>query len=232
MAIYKLSETTPPFFGSLQGSTFQRCGLVFAIRKHNAPVLKKTPKQSQSKNRFDATQKRFKNLSSADQQTFADSSPTYERTNSLGNQYTLSAINLQTSSNIQLSQAGQPLINTITVNSPFPSLTLLFSDIKPSTQEYQAIITGGTVPPGYSLKIEASTIIPGGGSRDSSDYKFIGNIPENGDTTTFDFFQQYVQAFGNPTGRELQGFYTRVSLTRNATGQSGTYSFNLGTVLP
>jgi hypothetical protein len=108
MGKYILVFGTDRPLGSLGGATFQRSGQVFAIRKRNVPVQKRSPRQSAVKNKFDHVQKNWKNLTSGNQTQWEDEAPNYTRTNSLGDPYDISGSNLQASSNINLLNSVEP----------------------------------------------------------------------------------------------------------------------------
>lgn len=110
MAKYILVFGTDRPLGSLGGATFQRSGQVFAIRKRNVPVQKRSAAQSQVKNKFDAMQKNWKNLTSGNQTQWSDEAPNYTRTNSIGDTYDISGSNLQASSNINLLNSAEPTL--------------------------------------------------------------------------------------------------------------------------
>jgi len=162
MAKYILTFSTDRPTGSLGGATFQKSGTVFAIRKRNVPVQKKTPRQSEVKNRFDHVQKNWKNLSLAEQQTFIDEATNYPRFDSLGNPYTLLGNNLQGSSNLSLIAAGQPEITSMPPASAIPTPLLLSYAFNSIATLFRADFNPQLTPAGYSLALYFSSTTPQG----------------------------------------------------------------------
>jgi len=113
MAIYKLGPDIDQFKGSYDGATFQRCGKVFSIRGRKVPLNKRSVTQTASRNTFESIAGRWRNLSTGEKATFNNNAEEFPRTNSLGEVYTITGQNIQQSSNIILSNANLPLINTL-----------------------------------------------------------------------------------------------------------------------
>lgn len=113
MARYTLPSGDPRFFGSRGGSTFQRSGKVFSIRKRNVPVQKKSIRQSENKNVFGAYASRWQELSGAQKTTWTTNSPDYPRTDSLGNSYNVKGQALRVGANIVQFPNGASIINTL-----------------------------------------------------------------------------------------------------------------------
>lgn len=87
MAKYILAASSDRPRGSLQGSTFQACGKVFAIRKRNVPIQKRSIRQSRAKNAFEAQAGRWRTYTAGQKNSWDTNAPLYPRTDSLGNTY-------------------------------------------------------------------------------------------------------------------------------------------------
>jgi len=122
MAIYTLQTAIDQPIGSSGGITFQKSGTSFAIRNRAKPVLKRTPAQTVVRNKFESVSQHWRTLNGTQKGTFTTEAPNYPRTNSLGDPYTLSANNLQNSSNQMLVTKGITRIDSIPSAQAFTPL--------------------------------------------------------------------------------------------------------------
>lgn len=230
MARYLLVEDVDRPRGSIEGATFQRCGKVFAIRKHNVPTDKKRIPQTGSRNKFEHVQTRFRNLSSIEKESFADEAINYPRTDSLGNEYVLSAINLQNSSNTNLINAGQPVINTMPGPVVFPSLDVNNIFVRYAFNSAEFELNTAFVPAGFSLFVfSAVPQSPGVDSMLINSLKLFKIFPAGGDTSA-NIFTDYIAVFGAnpyPVGSKVFGAFQFMS---NDTGQKSEIVYHVGEV--
>jgi hypothetical protein len=222
MGKYILAFSTDRPTGSIGGSTFQRSGKVFAIRKRNVPVQKKTPKQSEVKNKFDHVQKNWKNLSLAEQQTFTDEATNYPRLDSLGNPYTLLGSNLQASSNLNLLAAGESEITSIPPPSPIPVPVFTSYAFNPSGFFFAINFVPVIVPAGYSLNIYIGPTTQANGEEPSIKSMKLIKVFGPGVNNSVDFSSEWNAAWTNriqspnPRYAWVKCFYIQL-----ATGQRG-----------
>ena len=223
MAIYILAFGTDRPLGSRGGSTFQRAGKSFIIRKRNVPVQKRSPRQSSVKNKFDHVQKNWKNLTLGNQTQWEDEAPNYTRTNSLGNPYDISGSNLQASSNINLLNAAESeltepanasAIGTPTFGSYATNATLTIFRIFFDTQ---------IVPAGYAYKIYMSTPQRIEGAQQLRAQQKLVQIFNSGANSHANFASAVQAAFPNAVDVSFSHyFWLSAELVQLATGQQGT----------
>lgn len=219
MAKYILTFSTDRPAGSLGGATFQKSGTVFAIRKRNVPVQKKSPAQSTVKNRFDHVQKNWKNLSTLEKETFADEAPNYPRIDSLGNSYTLLANNLQGSSNLSLIAAEQPTINSMPSAPPFQDVEVGNIFVTESLSLAVFSIVQIVVPAGFTLMTYVTRALSEGtDSPPSNSYKLLNARPE-GTNPALNQWDAYFMLFGRQNPPVNSKVWVRFTLVPNGTGQ-------------
>lgn len=223
MAIYTLAPMEDRPLGSLEGATFQKCGVQFGIRKRNVPVQKRSARQSAVKNKFDHVQKNWKNLTSGNQTQWQDEAPNYTRTNSLGNPYNISGSNLQASSNINLlnaaeSELAEPAnasaIGTPTFGSYATNATLTIFRIFFDTQ---------IVPAGYAYKIYMSTPQRIEGAQQLRAQQKLIQVFNPGANSHANFATAVRDNFPNAIDTSFSHyFWLSAELVQLATGQQGT----------
>lgn len=195
MAIYTLAPMEDRPLGSLEGATFQKCGVQFGIRKRNVPVQKRSPRQSAVKNKFDHVQKNWKNLTSGNQTQWEDEAPNYTRTNSLGDPYDISGSNLQASSNINLlnsaeSELAEPAAASAIGSPAFGSEACQFN-----SQIISIWSSPQIVPAGYAQQMWMSKpYIINPGPLPESQMKLIKTW-QAGEDTDGNVYTEYVQAW-------------------------------------
>jgi hypothetical protein len=197
MAIYILAFGTDRPLGSRGGSTFQRAGKSFIIRKRNVPVQKKSPKQTQANNKFDHVQKKWKNLTSGNQTQWEDEAPNYTRTNSLGDPYDISGLNLQASSNINLLNSLEPEL-TEPANASAIGAPAYGADATAFNSQIISISTfPQIVPAGLSMQMWMSKPnIAHPGFIPTSQMKLIKTW-QPGDDSADNIYTEYVEAWSN-----------------------------------
>lgn len=123
MARYVFNAGFPIILGSRGGATFQRCGRVFAIRKRSIPTHKNTPKQTASRNAFEFQAGRFRTLTVGAKATWTTYAPDYQRTDSLGNLYTVKPQALQISTNMTRLYSSQGALNNLVAAIALPVIS-------------------------------------------------------------------------------------------------------------
>ncbi len=231
MAKYILTFSTDRPTGSLGGSTFQKSGTVFAIRKRNVPVQKRTPRQSEVKNKFDHVQKNWKNLSLAEQQTFIDESPNYPRIDSLGNSYIVMGSNLQGSANLSLLAAEQPEITSIVSPEATEPLAVQNIFLTPSLFILSVSTNPLLIPAGFTLKTFCTRPISQGAAvNETNDYKLISSRPA-GTATNANQWIEYSAVFSSSPANAGQIIWVKFVLVSNASGQINNTVIGSGPVL-
>ena len=222
MGKYKLAPSVVQFKGSLQGSTFQKCGQVFSIRKHNTPVQKRSVKQSASKNRFEHVQTSFRTLDSSEKQTFTDQRGNFPRFDSLGNEYTLQTAQLFSSTNNALTASNQPVLRTMSDPVVYPVITPNLVALRNSILAMDIITLPDQVPLGFTLRIEASRPLSNGTLAVENDFKLLGFIVNGLFQSSVNWFSAYTNQFGNTNSLVGLSIAARSTLLSNDNGQAGT----------
>jgi hypothetical protein len=197
MARYLLASGVDQFFGSHGGATFQRSGKVFSIRKRAVPIQKRTARQSVVKNAFNTMQKRWKNISGANQATWSTFQADYPRTDSLGNTYLLAPHILCTSSNILRISIGRGTLSTLTAAiAGVPIVDDTFS-CRPSVSAFDIVLLPVNVQTNCRVIFYcgAPTLTPVIGSRANT--FLIGHRNSGQSTFTPNWYPQYSALFPN-----------------------------------
>lgn len=232
MAKYTVPLSFPRIVGSKQGSTFQKSGKVYSIRKHNAPTNKKRVKQTQQRGTFGAIASKFRSLSSTNKQSFTDQAPNFPRTNSLGVVYTLQAHTLQNSTNINSSNADQPLINTMQPPVVFPVSLNPSAIIQPFANA--ALIAFSSplfVPAGFVLQQWAAAPAAPGRYVSSVSFRLVRSL-NPGDNITANIFNALLATFGNSIVVIGNEFWAKLQWISITNGQKSTPYNTLGTIQP
>jgi hypothetical protein len=222
MAIYTLQTAIDQPIGSTGGITFQKSGTSFAIRNRAKPVLKRTPAQTVVRNKFESVSQHWRTLNGTQQGTFTTEAPNYPRTNSLGDPYTLSANNLQNSSNQMLvtkgiaridsipsPQAFTPLgAGTFTVDTGVPEIFLYDSPAIIPANESRAVFLSMALQPGAD-DINAQTLL--------LIHTFLAG--EDSSINLYNFWAALFQDTNFTPGNQMFGKTLQIL---NTTGQIGT----------
>jgi hypothetical protein len=225
MAIYTLQSMVSRIAGSRRGITFQKSGVQFSIRRRTVPVQKRSSRQSQQKNNFDHVQKQWRSLSGVQQATFAAAAPSYPRTDSLGNVYTLEPSALQTSTNRNQFASGASDI--LAVGAPLPSLTITPTSniIDTGTSSFTNDWVPTPIPAGYQYQIFVSKPSPlsiRSRSPKSEQLVFSGAGLSTG---TGNIYTQLVAALGNLTQAVGQWVFVTLWIIDGNTGQKYVTAF-------
>lgn len=137
--------------GSTGGMTFQKNFTKFIIRKRAVPVDKNTPLQTTVRNKLGSLSSQWRTLSAPDQTTWDDEAPTYPRTNSIGNSYELSDINLFRSSGRFKQSAGQATLAACAVSTPAAAPVLSFYVFDPPGTDFRVVLSPSTIPANRTL---------------------------------------------------------------------------------
>lgn len=244
MAIYKLKATSTfdstfdstfqdqvvRIRGSLGGATFQKIGTSFAIRHRAVPVQKRSPRQSVQKARFQALQSFWRSLDAMQKDTFRDQAINYPRTDSLGNVYTISGINMQQSSNTNLSNAGRVIQSSISAPVSYPDFSVEDNDINVSIEGMAVPITPSVVPSGFDLFVYVTRPLSPGQLSANEIFKLLAVIPEGVDTSALNFWATYLSIWGDPTDQVGNLFFTAHQLMALSNGVHGTTVFASGNI--
>lgn len=219
MAIYLLQMSVPQPIGSVGGLTFQRCGRNLAIRKRNTPVQKRSAKQSVSKNRFEHVQTSYRFISGPGKTSFNSEAPNYPRNNSFGVPYNISGLNLFTSSNINLGNAGTAEITTMPAVVSPPSFTVVNFVLSQGLSSGGVITSPGNVPTDCTLFVYCTAPVGNGISTPRGSYALLYTVPAGSPSVgvnAYPFFQARFGVFANPSQLWV---FSKVLLKSNITGQ-------------
>lgn len=230
MARYLLQTGVDRFKGSPGGGTFQKCGMVFAIRKRNVPVQKRSAKQSQVKNRFDFVQKRWKDISPAEKASFAAETGNFIRVDSLGNNYELRGDQLQSSTNLNMSARSEPVIDTMQGPVVYPVQAANTIAIVPAILTADIFADPIIIPADFTLTkfisapISAGTTLPG----------FVTlkqlSVYGAGEDSQQNEYQNYLNIWGDPSNKIGSQLWCAFVMTSTINGQSNTPFFDFGFV--
>ena len=97
MALYTKPVNSPRIAGSRKGATFTRTPNGFIIRRRYMPKTSRNERTTRNRIKFLASVQHYRSLSPTGKASFQNQAPNFQRTNSLGEPYTLSPIQLATS---------------------------------------------------------------------------------------------------------------------------------------
>lgn len=232
MARYLLTFGTDRFAGSRGGSTFQKSGTTYVIRKRNVPVQKKSESQTQKQNQFSSVQQNWRSLDPLDKDTFQNESINYPRTDSLGNTYYITGQNLQASSNINLVQSDQPQITEMPAAVVFPPFAIFESGLYITAQLFECAIDINPIPAGFALQIFASRYLTSDSPSQPIQFKLITSLSPGTDQTGNNYFNQYVEVFGLSPSMGFQYLATMCTLVSIATGQKTNSAIRIDEIAP
>lgn len=186
MAIYTLPAMTNRIAGSRGGSTFQKAGTNYTIRKHNSPVQKRTARQSTSKCRLGSTAQRWRQLSSGNKSTWTTEAANYPRNDSLGNPYNFTGQNMQVGSNANLlNSAASPITTPASGSTPaLPNVNTALVIVSSTFAKFP--FNPVTIPAGFAYKLfiwKASSIASPLQSLEDYKLAYIYQPAEDSNTT-------------------------------------------------
>lgn len=219
MGKYTKPAAQPRILGSKQGATFQRSGRVFSIRRKSHPVNKNTVKQSQQKNKFESMTSRWRTLSGADKYTWNTERVNYQRTNSLGNNYTLTGQQLQTSSNLNLATSQQPVINQIPPAPVLTGITLGVSIFELTLGTARLKLNPQIVPAGCTVRYDTTSYYTNSPSDVTRlEYRNVLTLTAGSDSDQ-NFYLPFITILGQWSNSVIQSITIRVQIIATDTGQ-------------
>ncbi len=219
MAKYTLPEDVSRMKGSRGGSTFQKSGQVFSIRKRNVPVQKRSIKQSQSKNTFEHVQSNFRTLTPSEQSNIGGQAGDYERTDSLGNVYAMTAGQMFASSNINLVNSGLPIVKVIPDPVVYPVFDFNSIALIASEERVEFELEISIVPDGFTMFAFTSAILSNGTSDIASQELKLIHVYAEGDDTGLNVYTDFIKAWGTWENRTGLSVWVRIIFSSNDTGQ-------------
>lgn len=225
MAIYKLASGASRILGSRQGSTFQRCGVNFAIRQRKKPFPRRTARTSRSRSSFHNVQAHYRTLSSGDKTSWDNDIASFPRTDSLGNTYELSGPQLFNAHNATLVNQELSIIDTSQAPVTFPTFINDSNSFSVGSSEFLIQVSTPDSFTGFELhffssrafNIEpATTYVP--------PVIFMASIT-GVSPVQINIFDEWVARYGDPS--ELVGSFIR-SFIRLLDVSSGQLSTLLG----
>jgi hypothetical protein len=219
MAKYTLGSGISQFKGSEGGATFQKCGKVFAFRKRAVPVQKKSVKQTQSQNLFGAMASRYRTLTLAQRNSFANAAATYARVNSLGTTYHQTGRQMQLGTNFIRVTTGRAILNVTAIAVAFTTIAPNFYNCNPGALSFTMAINPITVQSGFDILVYASRPTSAGLQNASVNKTLIGFFTQNQNTSLQNWFTRWQNVFGPMAPFLLQWIYVRMDLIQNNSGQ-------------
>lgn len=219
MAIYKLQTGVTQPIGSMGGATFQVCGRQKSIRKRNAPVQKRSIRQTISRNRLEHVSSNFRTLSGSQKATFATESPNYPRTDSQGNTYLLRSNNLFNSSNINLGNAALSEINSMPAFVSPPAITENVFAISQSLVSGAFSITPNIVPANFTMFAYYTRPVSGGILSPGEPYVLLYNLQQGSASNALNIYPLYRAQFGFFQNAADLWVHAKIIIISNLTGQ-------------
>jgi len=219
MARYLLQSGVDQPRGSMGGSTFQRCGRVFAIRKRNVPVQKKTAKQTTSNNRFESFASRWKLLNNTQKNTWSTFGPQYQRTDSLGNLYTVQRQALRIGANIAQFPAGASIINSLVAKISATAFVENSFVLDRAATSLILSITAANVQANCKLVYFVGTPAVTQNSFTKADCIRMGIRDSGQSTTSFDWYNTYITLNTNIPQTGLWWCPVFLELVQKSSGQ-------------
>lgn len=205
--------------GSMGGNVFQKSGASFAIRHRRKPRLQKTPRTTQSRVNFNYIQSNWRELSGANQASWATQIPNFQRVNSLGQTYSLDSTQLFASQNKIRADFQLPIepaaVSPVVFPDPGIDSVLLF----PSVPEAFVNILPVEVPSGFVYNVFLSNVLLSPPSSPSIQTFFLmASFDEGSDSDIF-FSDRWASQFG-VSASDIGSYQVfKLEIFHRATGQ-------------
>jgi hypothetical protein len=224
-------DLVPRILGSRGGATFQRLGSTFAIRYRRVPIHHRSLEQTAARNRFESIQSRWRTLSGPDKGTWIMQAPNFPRTNSLGQPYEISGINLQQSSNSFLHYAGRPLLDEAQPPVAVPSFTIDNFVLVESIPALQLSIDPDEVPIGFTMMVYMTRYTSPGQLTPGQPFRFMGALSPGATPSLVNWIDPFVDFAGSPADKIGQQIFATVHFLSDVTGQPGVSVSGSGLVV-
>lgn len=156
MALYTKPVNSPRIAGSRKGATFTRTPNGFIIRKRYMPKSSRNAKTTAIRAKFLTSVQRLRSLDPSNKQTFVNEAPNFERTNSLGQTYTLKPSQLATSQTFNRLENNEPPPLTAAHKETIQLAQLAGSGWNVNPPLLQLLFNPDPVPVGHSLIVYLS----------------------------------------------------------------------------
>jgi len=219
MAKYILAASSDRPRGSLQGSTFQACGKVFAIRKRNVPIQKRSIRQSRAKNAFEAQAGRWRTYTSGQKASWNTNAPLYPRTDSLGNTYQQTGQQMSLGCNQK--RLYMQIAQTATTGAPasFTALFGLTAGCQFTPQSIFINFANLTVETGFNVNIYCTPPINRGVDPSKVVKNFIGTRSQGNSFASKNWWTDYNAVFPIKSSMVNQVIYFTVENVQRDSGQ-------------
>lgn len=174
MAIYTKPVTEPRLNRSRGGATFTANANGFIIRKRIKPLLKRSPRTTQSRTNFRHVISNYKNLSPAEKSNWSGKTNQFIRVNSLGDNYELLGNQLFQGLNQNRINQGEPINNTAPDAAVFPSRSIDSHIMDVDPVDLILSLDVNTIPTDFNFLFYTSEVRTGQASLSyPNDFKFI-----------------------------------------------------------
>lgn len=219
MALYTKPVNSPRIAGSRKGATFTRTPNGFIIRRRYMPKTSKNVKTTANRARFLTSVQRLRSLDPSQRTTFVNEAPNFVRTNSLGDQYALSSIQLATSQTFNRLENNEPPPSSAAAKETVQLAQLAGSGWNVNPPLLQLLFNPDPVPVGHSLIVYLSKA----GSFQFphlpvSELRQVLVVPE-GDGGIIDMLPYWQNVFGVPNWTAQQTMLVGSQLYKHGTGQ-------------
>lgn len=232
MAIYKLAEDVDQFAGSIDGATFQKCCMVFALRSRKMPLKKHTAKTTRVRNRFGSFASQWRNRSGSQKTSFNSRTSLYPRENSFGDSYEVTGQNLYVSSNIRAGYINMGAINDLANPLALPISTPGSVSYDISSGVALFTISPVNVPSNHNLLTFVSRpVSPGTVSVPSRNMKLLSNI-DPGNSTNFNQGTAYRALWGLLNFNAGDRIFAEYHFVMRTRGQVNLIIYTSGLVVP
>lgn len=226
MAIYKLATGVSRILGSRGGVTFQRSGSNFAIRNRKKPFPRRNERTSKSRSAFHNVQSNYRTLSLVDKTSWSDDSPSFPRTDSLGNSYQLTGPQLFNAHNAPLVNEGLSIIDTSQAPISFPFISFVSSAFSVSSSSFQINLSSGDPLSDFIFQVFVSPILDSPPDLQGEGADLLIKSKSASSPFSIDIFNEYRQQFGDLSNAAGRWIAWRVRSFSKSTGQVEFNNFN------
>lgn len=222
MAIYKLASGASRILGSRQGSTFQRCGVNFAIRQRKKPFPRRTARTSRSRSAFHNVQAHYRTLSAGNKTSWDDDVGSFPRTDSLGNTYELSGSQLFNAHNATLVNQDLSIIDISQAPVTFPTFDSFAKVLSVGSQDFEFTYGVSGTLTNFDLQLFVSRPLAPIPPAVASQASLLIASKQAMSSTVFQIYNEYVARFGDPANLVDQFIVTKMKALDRSSGQVST----------
>lgn len=214
MAKIRFGEVVADARGSIDGITYSRNRFGAYARNRVAPVQPRTPFQLAVRETFAQLSQQWRALSEAERLDWSTLGEQIERTDSLGNTYTLTGLQAFMDVNLNRSTLGEAATSSAPALDTIPGiLTATITEAIPGQLDVNYTASGGAATNRF-LVFATAPVSQGRNFFSNSEYKFIDDFAGNA-ASPVDIEAAYLARFPAPdTGQKISFLLKPVSTNR------------------